>query len=201
MKDEDRALTASFQGAIAIEKSLFHEEIVQLAKTDGLTGLKNHRTFHEELDEEIQRAKRFNKHFALLLIDIDYFKGFNDTYGHQEGDAALKWLSGVLRRNVRSIDSTARYGGEEFTIILPEASYDGGSKVAEKIRREISKHSFNIRGRMGRFTVSIGISMFPDDAIDKEGLIKAADNALYMAKRMGRNRVVTYQQYKAEATK
>lgn len=201
MEDEDMGLMASFQGAIAIEKSLFHEEIVQLAKTDGLTGLNNHRTFHEELDTEIKRAKRFSKYLTLLLIDIDYFKGFNDNYGHQEGDSALKWLSGIFRQNVRSIDSTARYGGEEFTIILPETLYDGGIRVAEKIRSEIDMHSFNIEDRRDRLTVSIGIAVFPNDAIDKEGLIKAADDALYMAKRMGRNRVVTFQQYKAETVR
>jgi diguanylate cyclase (GGDEF)-like protein len=102
---------------------------------------------------------------------------------------------------VRSIDSTARYGGEEFTIILPETLYEGGIRVAEKIRSEIDMHSFNIEDRRDRLTVSIGIAVFPNDAIDKEGLIKAADDALYMAKRMGRNRVVTFQQYKAETVR
>jgi len=197
--DEDMALTVCFQVAMAIEKALLHEEIVQLAKTDGLTGLNNHRTFHEELDNEINRARRFNKYLALLLIDIDYFKKFNDTYGHQGGDTALKGLSGILLQNLRSIDSAARYGGEEFAVILPETPFEGGVRTAERIRNEVSMHTFDIVGMDANLTVSIGVSIFPEDAINKEGLIKAADDALYMAKRMGRNRVVTFQQYKAEA--
>ena len=201
MKDEDLALTVSFQGAMAIENSLFHEEIVQLAKTDGLTGLNNHRTFHEDLEEEIKRARRFNRYLTLLLIDIDYFKKFNDTYGHQEGDAALKQLAGIIRQNSRSIDSAARYGGEEFTIILSETNLEGGIKTAERIINEINTHSFDVMGMEAHLTVSIGISIFPDDAINKEGLIKAADEALYLAKRTGGNRAVTFQQYKAEAMK
>jgi diguanylate cyclase (GGDEF)-like protein len=201
MKDEDIALTVSFQGAIAIEKSLIHEEMVQLAKTDGLTGLNNHRTFHEDLEEEIKRARRFNRNLALLLIDFDYLKKFNDTYGHQEGDTALRQLSGIIRRNSRSIDSAARYGGDEFTVILPETHLEGAVKTAERIINEINMHSFNILNTKAHLTVSIGISIFSDDAISKEGLIKAADDALYLAKRTGGNRAVTFQKYKAEASK
>lgn len=199
MKDEDLALTVSFQGAMAIEKSLFHEEIVQLAKTDGLTGLNNHRTFHEDLEEEIKRARRFNRYLTLLLIDIDNFKKFNDTYGHQGGDAALKQLAGIIRQNSRSIDSAARYGGEEFTIILSETNLEGGIKTAERIINGINTRSFDVMGMEAHLAVSIGISIFPDDAINKEGLIKAADEALYLAKRTGGNKAVTFQQYKAEA--
>ncbi|MBI4709732.1 MAG: diguanylate cyclase [Nitrospirae bacterium] len=175
MQDEDVALMVSFQGGVAIEKSIFHEEVVQLAKTDGLTGLDNHRTFHEELDEEIKRARRYNRYLALLLIDIDYFKKFNDSYGHQSGDAVLKELSGILLQNLRSIDSAARYGGEEFTVILPETSAEGGIITAEKIKNEVAAHAFNIMGIDTELTISIGVAVFPDDAINKEGLIKAAD--------------------------
>jgi diguanylate cyclase (GGDEF)-like protein len=201
MRDEDLALLISFQGAMAIEKTLVHEEIVLLAKTDGLTGLNNHRTFHEDLEEEIKRARRFNRYLTLLLIDIDYFKKFNDTYGHQGGDAALKQLAGIIRKNSRSIDSAARYGGEEFTIILSETNLEGGIKTAERIINEINTHSFEVMGMEAHLAVSIGISVFPDDAINKEGLIKAADEALYLAKRTGGNRAVTFLQYKAEAMK
>ncbi|MEF9476011.1 MAG: sensor domain-containing diguanylate cyclase [Candidatus Mariimomonas ferrooxydans] len=183
MTDEDMAMTVAFQAATVIEKSMLYEEIVQLSKTDGLTGLKNHRTFQEDLENEIKRARRLNKNFALLLIDIDYFKGLNDTYGHQEGDIVLKELSGIFFKNVRNIDSVSRYGGEEFTIILPEATYDGGMRVAEKIRKDVSEHVFNPGGSRGKLTVSIGVSTFPEDAIYREGLIKAADDALYMSKR------------------
>ncbi len=197
--DEDVALAASFQAAMAIEKAMLHEEIVMLAKTDGLTGLKNHRTFHEELDAEIKRARRLDKRFALLLMDIDYFKGFNDTYGHQSGDNAIRELSRVLSVDLRGIDSAARYGGDEFSAILPETSLEGGLKTAERIRQAISKH--NIMGMDAYLTVSIGVAIFPADALNKEGLIKAADDAMYMATKMGRNRVVTYKQYKEEVLK
>lgn len=201
MKDEDIALMVSFQGAIAIEKSLIHEEMVQLAKTDGLTGLNNHRTFHEDLEEEITRARRFNRNLALLLIDFDYLKKFNDTYGHQGGDTALRQFSGIIRRNSRSIDSAARYGGDEFAVILPETHLEGAVKTAERIINETNMHSFNILDTKAHLTVSIGVSIFSDDAISKEGLIKAADDALYLAKRTGGNRAVTFQKYKAEASK
>ena len=198
-EDEDTALMVSFHGSAAIEKALLHEKTVELAKTDGLTGLNNHRTFHETLEEEIQRARRFDRNLSLLLIDIDYFKKFNDTYGHQEGDSALKELAGILSQNLRSIDSAARYGGEEFTIILPETLLEGALNTAERISNEVKKHSFDIMGNKAHITVSIGVSTFPDDAMDREGLIKAADDALYMSKRKGRNAISTFRQYKIES--
>jgi len=201
MEDEDNALMVSFQAAMAIEKSFYHEEVENLARTDGLTGLNNHRTFHEQLDIELKRVRRFGGHLALLLIDIDFFKKFNDTYGHQGGDVALKELAGVLKRNLRGIDSAGRYGGEEFTVILPQTDLNGAIKTAERIKKEVSSHPIVINGAKAHLTVSIGISIFPDDAMDKEDLIKAADDALYMAKRTGRNKIVTFQQYKAETTK
>lgn len=201
MEDEDTALIVSFQAAVAIEKALLHEETVQLAKTDGLTGLNNHRTFHENLDFELKRVRRFKRYLSLLLIDIDYFKKFNDTYGHQAGDAVLKELAGIFRQNLRSIDYAARYGGEEFTIILPETSRDDGVKTAERIRNAVDVHSFDIAGNKSHITVSIGVAVFPNDAMDKGGLIKAADDAQYMAKRKGGNKIVTFQQYKVETTR
>jgi diguanylate cyclase (GGDEF)-like protein len=201
IEEEDSAVTVSIQAAAAIEKALFHEATVHLAKTDGLTSLSNHRTFHEALDFEIQRAKRFNRELSLLFIDIDHFKVFNDTYGHQAGDQVLKELAGIVRSNLRSIDSAARYGGEEFTIILPETLPEGAVKTAERIRDEIRRHTFDIGGNRANLTVSIGIATFPDDAFDKERLIKAADNALYMAKRKGRNLIITSREYSAEIAK
>ncbi len=201
MENEDHALMVSSQAAMAIEKSLFHEEILQLARTDGLTGLNNHRTFHEELDVELKRARRFSNHLSLLLIDIDFFKKYNDTYGHQGGDTALKDLAAIFKKNLRGIDSAARYGGEEFTVILPETTLNGALKTAERIREETGLHPFMMSARETYLTVSIGVSVFPEDAMNKEDLIKTADDALYMAKRLGRNKVVSFQQYKAERTK
>jgi diguanylate cyclase (GGDEF)-like protein len=200
-EDEDSALMVAIQAGVAIEKALYHEETLHLAKTDGLTGLNNHRTFHEVLDFEIRRARRFNRYLSLLLIDVDFFKDFNDTYGHQAGDIALKDLANIIRRNLRSVDSAARYGGEEFAVILFETLSDGAFRTAERIRNEVKNHTFDMGEYKANLTVSIGISTFPDDALDKERLIKFADDALYMAKRKGRNSVITYQQYKKESVR
>ncbi len=197
--DEDTALMVSFHASAAIEKALLHEKTVELAKTDGLTGLNNHRTFHETLEEEIHRARRFDRNLSLLLIDIDYFKKFNDTYGHQAGDTVLKELAGILCQNLRSIDSAARYGGEEFTIILPETPLEGALNTSKRMSSEVKRHVFDIMGNKTSITVSIGIATFPEDAMDREGLIKAADDALYMCKRKGRNTIFTFQQYRVES--
>ncbi|MBI5025398.1 MAG: diguanylate cyclase, partial [Nitrospirae bacterium] len=181
-EDEDLALMFSFQAAVAIRKAFLHEEILKLAKTDGLTGLNNHRTFHEQLEVEIKRARRYGRTLSLLMIDIDYFKKFNDTYGHQAGDNALKGLADILLKNLRGMDSAARYGGEEFAVILFETPLEGALKTAERIRNETARHTFNLESKEVHLTVSVGVSTFPDDAMDREGLIKAADDALYMAK-------------------
>ncbi|HCC68673.1 MAG TPA: hypothetical protein DEP99_02170 [Nitrospiraceae bacterium] len=196
-EDEDLALMFSFQAAVAIRKAFLHEEILKLARTDGLTGLNNHRIFQEQLEVEIKRAKRYGRPLSLLMIDIDYFKKFNDTYGHQAGDSALKGLANILLKNLRNADSAARYGGEEFAVIFPETTIEGALKTAERIRNETAWHTFNLDGKEKHLTVSIGVSIFPDDAMDRESLIKAADDAMYMAKKMGRNRVITFQQYQA----
>jgi diguanylate cyclase (GGDEF)-like protein len=199
--EEDSALAVSIQASVAIKKALYHEETLHLAKTDGLTGLNNHRTFHEILDFEIKRAKRFNRDLSLLLIDVDKFKKFNDTYGHQAGDQVLKVLATIIRNNLRSIDSAARYGGEEFTIILPETVSDGAVITADRIKDDIHKQTLDFTDNKASLSVSIGVATFLKDAVDKENLIKAADNALYMAKRKGRNLVITSQQYKADIAK
>ncbi|MBI5195996.1 MAG: diguanylate cyclase [Nitrospirae bacterium] len=202
-EDEDTALMFTFQAAIAIDRAIFHGKVVLLARTDGLTGLNNHRTFHEILDVEIKRAKRYNRPLSLLLIDLDNFKNFNDAYGHQAGDSVLKKVAEILNKNLRSIDSAARYGGEEFTVILPETSLDDAVAIAERIRDETCQYFSTCKDDSSKVsvTVSIGASMFPDDSVDKDGLIKAADDALYMTKKMGKNKVITYQQYKAAGMK
>ncbi|MBI4698689.1 MAG: diguanylate cyclase [Nitrospirae bacterium] len=197
--DEDTALNISFQAAAALEKAFFHERTLELAKTDGLTGLNNHRTFHEDLEKEVQRARRSGRDLSLLLIDIDYFKKFNDAFGHQAGDSTLKELADVLNKNLRNIDSAARYGGEEFAIILPETSLAGAENTAKRISDEARNHPIYATCHKINLTVSIGVSTFPADAVDKEGLIKAADDALYMAKRSGRNMTYTYHQYKVDS--
>ncbi|RMG05000.1 MAG: GGDEF domain-containing protein [Nitrospirae bacterium] len=193
-EDEDLLLSLSFHAALAIEKVRFHEEIKMMASTDGLTGLNNHRTFQERLREEVERARRFKQRLSLLMIDIDHFKKFNDTYGHLKGDEVLKRVACIIQENIRSIDFAARYGGEEFSVILPQVSFDGAVIVAERIRLASESHELKLNGEQAVVTLSIGVASFPDDALTKDDLLNAADKALYLAKRTGRNRVCGFRE-------
>ncbi|HBR22384.1 MAG TPA: hypothetical protein DD713_07470 [Nitrospiraceae bacterium] len=189
--DEDTLFNFAFQ---TFQSLVLHEEIARLAVTDGLTGLYNHRAFQEKLSEETNRAERYFKTFSLIMLDIDHFKSFNDIYGHQTGDLALKEISKIIRNELRTVDFPARYGGEEFILILPETSVDGALIVAERIRNAVAEHQFMSQsGERLLLTVSAGVACYPDDATPKEDLIKKADKALYFAKDRGRNTVCTYQ--------
>jgi diguanylate cyclase (GGDEF)-like protein len=165
-----------------------------MASTDGLTGLNNHRTFQERLQQEIERARRFDTPLSLLMIDIDRFKKFNDTYGHTNGDEVLKIIARILKDNVRSIDFVARYGGEEFAVILPQVDLEGALVVAERIRRSAENYELVFNGHKERVTLSIGVATYPDDASNREQLIDHADKALYLAKRTGRNRLCSFRE-------
>ncbi|MBN3754840.1 diguanylate cyclase [Paraburkholderia sp. Tr-20389] len=169
-------------------------ELQMLARTDGLTGLHNRRTLMETLEHEWRRARRNHGPLSLLFIDIDSFKAYNDTYGHQAGDdtlaAVARCISGCIRRPG---DSAARYGGEEFVVVLPDTDKSGAAMMAEKIRRQISDlcidHSASRHD--GRLTASVGTaSLCPGQEDDVDALVRAADRALYSAKHTGRNRVV-----------
>jgi len=167
------------------------EELEQLAVNDGLTGLYNHREFQRRLQVEIERARRYKHNLSLLMIDIDHFKRFNDTYGHQAGDVVLRLLALQMRSGVRTVDSVARYGGEEFVIILPEMTASMALTVAERLRKNIAANAIAInKGHKVNVTVSIGVATFPEDADSKDELIAAADRALYAAKAAGRNKVI-----------
>ncbi len=192
--DEDLILNLAFHSSLAIEKVQFHREILKMASTDGLTGLNNHRTFQERLQQEIERARRFDTPLSLLMIDIDRFKKFNDTYGHTQGDEVLKIIAGILKDNVRSIDFVARYGGEEFAVILPQVDLEGALVVAERIRRSAENYELVFNGHKERVTLSIGVATYPDDASNREELIDHADKALYLAKRTGRNRLCSFRE-------
>lgn len=179
------------QAAIAIMKAQLLEETKQLAITDRLTGVFNHGYFQDYLNHEIERSKRYNHEMCLLLLDIDYFKTFNDTYGHPRGDEILKELTSILKKTIRSTDIVARYGGEEFVIILPETSKSTGRRIAEKIRLIIKKYKFKGEEILpeNNLTVSFGVACYPKDAENSKFLIEKADRALYEAKNSGRNRV------------
>ena len=166
----------------------------ELSRKDGLTNLYNHRFFHQLLETEVARALRYNRVVSLLMIDIDNFKRFNDSHGHPAGDVALKQLSRLLREGSRSCDFVARYGGEEFAIIAPEASPDSARRMAERLRTMVDEAHFEGEEAMpgGRLAISIGVATVPTQAQDKCELVERADQALYRAKALGRNRVVVY---------
>jgi len=172
------------QAAMAVE----HARLYELAITDGLTRLFIHRYFQARLEEEILRAKRYHTTVSLILFDIDHFKKFNDTYGHQQGDIVLIEVAKVIKQTVRdTIDIPARYGGEEFTIILPETDGPGALLVAERLRKNVETHDFPGQEKPLHVTISLGIACYPDNASSKSVLIKKADLALYACKEKGRN--------------
>lgn len=185
--------TFSSEASIAISHARLHEKVKILAATDDLTGLPNVRTFHERVHAEIERARRFKHHLSLMMLDIDDFKFYNDQHGHLAGDELLWELSRVLESQVRSIDLLARYGGEEFVILLVETPLDEARLLAERVRKQVEKHVFSRQSLQpgGNLTISIGVASFPVHATSARELIDQADKALYKAKQMGKNQVVT----------
>jgi diguanylate cyclase (GGDEF)-like protein len=174
------------QAAGAIENSRAFEDTLIKAHTDTLTMLWNHGYFQYRLDEELLKAKSKNYPLSILMIDIDDFKKFNDTYGHIQGDKALREVSEALKMSLRELDIICRYGGEEFSIILPFADKDEAFNIAESLRKSLTAKE--IVGN--KFTISIGLASFPKDGCDRDSLVKKADVALYKAKREGKNKVV-----------
>ncbi len=174
------------------ELEIAQSKLIQLAITDGLTGLHNYRYFKEQLSQEITRAKRHNTNVSIAMIDIDYFKNYNDTHGHPAGDLILKTIADLLRNNIRKIDVAARYGGEEFALILAETDKQAAGFVANKIKNLIERQKFDYEETQpnGKLTISMGIATFPEDAMTPDELVKMADQRLYCAKKAGRNRVV-----------
>jgi len=173
------------QAAISLENA----KLFDLATTDGLTKLFVHRYFQLMLEQEIQHARRYNRPFSLIMIDIDDFKRFNDTYGHQLGDEVLRSVGRAIRKITRIVDISARYGGEEFVIILPETDVNKGLIAADKIRKCIEEIEIPHEAEKLHVTVSMGLAVFPYHAQDKDDLIKSADTALYVSKSEGKNRV------------
>ncbi len=184
--------TLSNQVSMVIDNSMLHQRIRDLAHTDGLTGLLNHRTFMDKIEEEFRRLDGENQDFSLLLLDIDYFKKVNDDYGHPVGDAALKRVAGIIRETARSIDFVARYGGEEFAVGMVGANSEGAKKTAERIRKTVEHTTITAGAVTLRCTLSIGVASYSRGCEKKETLIAQADQALYQAKRSGRNRVCLY---------
>lgn len=170
-------------------------ELHELSVKDGLTGLYNHRYFYTNLKKELERTQRYGTNLSLLILDVDDFKHYNDTFGHMKGDDVLRAIAGIIGSNLRGADIACRYGGEEFAIILPESTKEGAAVTAERIRRAIEAHVFPHEKSqpLGNVTASIGVSAYPADSIEPDSLVKGADAALYRAKREGKNRVTLAQ--------
>ncbi|GAB1355513.1 MAG TPA: diguanylate cyclase [Candidatus Rifleibacterium sp.] len=197
--EEDQRLLEALaqQAAMAVE----HARLYELAITDGLTKLFIHRYFQARLEEEMVRAKRYHTACSLILFDIDHFKKFNDTYGHQQGDVVLIEVAKLTKQTVReTVDIPARYGGEEFAIILPETDAKGAHLVAERLRKTVEAYDFPGQEKALKVTISLGVATFPDHASVKSVLIKKADMALYECKGRGRNCSFIYNDSIAEKT-
>ncbi|HEX6534996.1 MAG TPA: diguanylate cyclase [Gemmatimonadaceae bacterium] len=168
-------------------------ELRRMAVTDVLTGLFNRRHLEERLREMFDHSQRLHEPLAVVMFDLDHFKSVNDTHGHQAGDEVLRQLAGLLRESVREIDRIGRYGGEEFMAILPGTVLDAAVTFAERARQEVEAHEFTFDGGSLRRTLSCGVAAWPHPRIrHRDELVKAADDALYVAKALGRNRVVRF---------
>jgi diguanylate cyclase (GGDEF)-like protein len=177
--------------AMSLSNARMLRRLEELATMDGLTGLLNKRAMLEIAAQKLLSAKRFERHLSVLIADIDFFKKVNDTHGHDVGDVVIKGLGEILRRAKRSTDSVARFGGEEFVVICEETDARGAMLLAERIREELARTSFHVPTGQGgpiQVTCSVGIATFPGVATTWEELFKAADEALYVSKRSGRNR-------------
>jgi diguanylate cyclase (GGDEF)-like protein len=181
----------STMAAMAIEKTRLLENTRLLAITDELTGLFNHRHFRKQLNLEISRAERYHRPLSLMMIDIDYFKHYNDTNGHLKGNQVLKEMGKILKEMSREVDIVARYGGEEFSIIMPETDRRKARTLSERLRKRIESHGFDNAGKQPNknLTVSIGVASYPENGGSAFDIIEQADKALYEAKYAGRNTV------------
>jgi len=194
--EEDATLANAIceQVGMAVESAQLFEEVSRLAITDELTGLYNIRHLKRVLGEEVKRSIRYNRPLSFFMLDIDWFKIYNDQHGHPRGDEILRILSGLLQQNTRDVDTVFRYGGEEFSVIIPEVSKEEAYAMAERIRRVVQEHVFPYEEDQpgGNLTVSIGVANLPDDADEGDELVEMADRALYRAKHSGRNRACMY---------
>jgi diguanylate cyclase (GGDEF)-like protein len=183
----------SILASLALENLQLLNRLQEGAIRDNLTGLYTHRFFQERLADEILREGRYQTDFCLLLLDVDHFKRYNDTYGHAAGDQVLVRVAQILEQSIRSVDLVARYGGEEFIVMMPQTALPQARAMAEQLRQRIEAESFSFGSDVSmqeRVTVSIGVSGFPHEATIASQLIRVADTRLYQAKQSGRNRVI-----------
>jgi len=175
--------------SISLENAIEHTRAFQLATKDGLTNIYNRRYFEEQFYLELERVKRYRKPLSLLMLDVDYFKNYNDMNGHLKGDEVLIRVAQLIKNALRATDFIARYGGEEFIVLLSEADIDQAMIVADKIRSRIEQEKFDNQKSQpnGNLTVSIGVAQLTPEIQRFEEIIKLADDALYRAKETGKN--------------
>lgn len=192
-QDENFLSVLARSAAMAMENSVLHRKTEELTIIDELTGVNNYRYFVEKIKEEKRRAVRYDLALSLIMIDIDWFKKFNDNYGHEVGNQVLVGLTRVIKRCIRDVDILCRYGGEEFIVILPQTIEREAHKIAERIRGEVEDAEFGGGDNVPvlKLTVSVGVSSYPENRRTEEELINAVDQALYRAKGSGKNTVCT----------
>lgn len=188
------ALVGSLIGWYASKQKEQSQSISRLAMVDRLTGLYNYSYFLDRLAEEKKRSDRFGSRLALIMLDLDHFKVFNDKFGHQQGNELLKQVANVIQAQIRSVDIPIRYGGEEFAVLLPNTSRTAATEVAERVRKAVSEAIFTLGGQSQQLTVSAGVAVYPLDAANELELIDKVDEALLQAKESGRNKVVVYRE-------
>jgi diguanylate cyclase (GGDEF)-like protein len=195
-----RASAVAERVSLALANLKLREMLRNQSIRDPLTGLYNRRYLEESLNRELHRANRTGRTLSLIMLDLDHFKHFNDTFGHQVGDILLKEVAGVIKARVRAGDLACRYGGEEFSLIIAEADVQGTRKCVEAIRDAVKHLSLHNRGQtLGTITVSAGIAMYPAHGENAEQLVRAADEALYRAKKAGRDRISVYSPVESNA--
>jgi len=194
--DKEKVMILGHQFALALRRVQLYQEIERIAITDSLTELHTRRHVIERFQEELKRSRMRNIKMSFLMIDVDFFKKFNDQYGHLTGDQILRETGIIIGENIREIDIAGRYGGEEFCVILPDTDRQGAQYAAERIRRAAEDAVIKAYDTTVKMTVSIGSTTFPDDGKKMDELVDKADWALYRAKKQGRNRVCSFGIYK-----
>lgn len=179
--------------SLGVSNLSLRESLRQQSLVDTLTGLHNRRFLDETLRRELLRASRKQRAVAVVLLDVDHFKRFNDTFGHEAGDLVLRHLASEMKRNVRTSDLACRYGGEEFALVMPEIGHEDAIERCEALRLAVSRLQVRYGGQpLGPINISLGLAWFPQDGEQMDRLLHAADTALYQAKRGGRNRLCVY---------
>jgi diguanylate cyclase (GGDEF)-like protein len=191
-RDLERFHILAQQFLLGVKRAVLYQHVQEMATLDGLTQVFTRRYWFQRSEEELERSRKFKYSFSCLMIDVDKFKDFNDTYGHLVGDAILAAVARVIKENIRQIDLLGKYGGEEFCVILTETDIQGAQFVAERIRSAAQDAVVQAYDEVLSVTISIGIAGFPADATDLNGLVDKADQALYRAKDTGRNRVCVF---------